>query len=48
MKIISAIIRTILGMTFIAFCAVILAFFLTVFMPEEVMRAVEFFMKWRG
>jgi hypothetical protein len=49
MKILTAIVKTILSMAFTAFCAVILAFFLTVFLPENVMRAVEIFMSiWRG
>jgi ABC-type phosphate/phosphonate transport system permease subunit len=48
MKILTAIVKTILSMALIAFCAVILAFFLTVFLPENVVRAVEIFMRWRG
>lgn len=45
MKIFGAIIRTLLGIVFVAFCAVVLTFFLTVFIPNNVLNAVEIFRK---
>lgn len=41
MKILSAIIKTLLSMAFIAFCAVIATFFVAVFNPDGVSRAIE-------
>ena len=43
MKIISAIIRTLMGMALTAFCAVIATFFITIFHAESVVRAIEIF-----
>jgi hypothetical protein len=41
MKIITAVIKTVLNMAFVAFCAAIVAFFVTVFYAEGVLRAIE-------
>jgi ABC-type phosphate/phosphonate transport system permease subunit len=43
MKILTAIVKTIINMAFITFCAGIVAFFLTVFFPDNVVKAVEIF-----
>ena len=41
MKIFNVITKTLLGMAFIAFCAVIATFFVAVFNPDGVSRAIE-------
>lgn len=43
LKIIGTIIYTFLAMVFIAFCTVVATFFLSIFMRENVMLAIEFF-----
>lgn len=43
MKIITAIIKTALTMLLIAFMAVIACFFIAVFEPDKVLRAIELF-----
>ena len=41
MKIFTAIVNTILAVVFITFISVIATFFLTVFMPDNVINAIE-------
>ena len=48
MKILTAIIKTLLWMIFIAFCAVVVAFFIAIFNPEGVTRAIDIFIGGSG
>ena len=43
MKLLTDIIKTILGMVFIAFCAIVATFFISIFYAEGVIKALEVF-----
>ena len=43
MKILNAIIKSILGMAFIAFCALVATFFIAIVNADGVLKAIEIF-----